>query len=230
LYKFVSNSKLSFKGTLKIMAAVGKYQLIYFPTRGRGQAIRYLFQDNGIDFEEIHCHENWQTKWKLEMAFGQSPCLKDNKLNLVQSNAILRHLARKHGLYGSSENEAAYIDMIIDGVEDIRGKYAAMIYRNYENGKEAYIADLPGKLEPFEKLMIKLGNSKNGFCVGQKKSVADYCLFDILDVHLVLAPKCLDTFPQLQAFNQAVQARAGVAAYRQSDKHKNMPINGNGKQ
>jgi len=192
--------------------------------------VRYLFHDNGIDFEEINCREDWQTKWKPEMAFGQSPCLKDNELNLVQSNAILRHLARKHGLYGSKEDEAAYIDMIMDGIEDLRSKYAAMIYRNYENGKEPFIADLPNQLEPFEKLMIKFGDSKKGFSVGQKKSVADYCLFDLLDIQLVLAPKCLDAFPGLQAFHSAVQARTGIAAYRQSDMHKNMKINGNGKQ
>lgn len=34
-------------------------------------------------------------------------------------------------LYGSSIQEAARIDMINDGVEDLRGAYTVLIYQNY---------------------------------------------------------------------------------------------------
>lgn len=47
---------------------------------------------------------------------------------MVQSNAILRHIARKHGLNGSNEKEHCLIDVAIEGVESIRSKYVGLIY------------------------------------------------------------------------------------------------------
>ncbi|XP_055889864.1 glutathione S-transferase P 1-like isoform X2 [Biomphalaria glabrata] len=209
---------------------MGKYQLIYFNVRGRGEAIRTLLKDNGIDYEEINCGNNWQKEWKPQMQFGQTPALRDNDFLLVQSNAILRHLARKHGLYGDTEEEAALIDMINDGVEDLRSKYVNLIYRNYENGKDEYIADLPNQLQPFEKLLSSNGADRSGCCVGTKRSFADYNLSDLLDVHVVLAPKCLEDFPTLKAYYQQYLARPGILEYRETEAFKQRPINGNGKQ
>ncbi|XP_059154693.1 glutathione S-transferase P 1-like isoform X3 [Physella acuta] len=209
---------------------MGKYQLIYFNVRGRGEAIRLLFSDNGIAYEEINCGENWQKDWKHQMQFGQVPALRDNDLQLVQTNAILRHLGRKHGLYGSNDEEASLIDMINDGIEDLRVKYLTMIYKNYENGKDAYIADLPAQLQPFEKLLAENGADKSGFCVGSKRSFADYNLFDLLDINLVLHPKCLEEFPVLDSYYKLLLARPGIGDHRESESFKQMPINGNGKQ
>jgi glutathione S-transferase len=61
-------------------------------------------------------------------------------------------------------------------------------------------------------------------------SLADYCVFDLIDNLVILAPGCLDSFPKLKAFRERMAARPKIAAYRQSDELKNLPINGNGKQ
>lgn len=45
----------------------------------------------------------------------------------VQSMAILRHLGRKFNQYGKDLAEAAQIDQIIDGVEDIRARLMVRI-------------------------------------------------------------------------------------------------------
>jgi glutathione S-transferase len=45
--------------------------------------------------------------------FGQAPRLIDGQLNLVQSYAITRHLARKYNLYGGSLEEQAKVGIII---------------------------------------------------------------------------------------------------------------------
>ncbi|KAJ8353053.1 hypothetical protein AAFF_G00115130 [Aldrovandia affinis] len=52
------------------------------------------------------------------------------------------HLGRKHGAYGKDDNEAAHIDMLMDGAEDFRTKYVGMIYQNYDAGKDKYIEEL----------------------------------------------------------------------------------------
>ena len=54
--------------------------------------------------------------------FGQLPCLHVGDLELVQSGAIIRFLAREHCFYGSNNAEAATIDMVHDGSFDLRQK------------------------------------------------------------------------------------------------------------
>ncbi|XP_029430469.1 glutathione S-transferase P isoform X2 [Rhinatrema bivittatum] len=170
-----------------------------------------------------------QGDMKKNAVFGQLPGFKDDKFELYQSNAVLRYLARNHNCYGKNTQEAALIDMVNDGVEDLLLKYAKMIYQNYEDGKDGYIENLPSDLKAFEKLLSKNGGGK-GFIVGEQISLADYSLLNILLVHLTLAPNCLHDFPLLKAYVDRLSARPKIKTYLESDARKNRPINGNGKQ
>ncbi|GFS13769.1 glutathione S-transferase [Elysia marginata] len=212
---------------------VGKYQLIYFQVRGRCESIRLLLNDNGIDYEETNCgpREKWIKDYKPQMAFGQVPCLKDGDLSLVQSNAILRYLARKHGLYGSSDVEATMIDILSDGVEDLRKQYTMMIYKNYEAGKDDFITTtLPEQLPYFENFLKKHGDQQSGYSVGQKQSFVDYNLMDLLDALQTLSSTCLDNYPTLASFLKVNLAKPNIAKYRETEPFKTRSINGNGKQ
>ena len=55
-----------------------------------------------------------------ELSFPNLPYYVDGNVKLTQSNAILRHLGRQHGLYGFNENDAAKIDMLLDTIIDIK--------------------------------------------------------------------------------------------------------------
>lgn len=52
--------------------------------------------------------------------FKQIPVLRDGDVFLAQSGAMVRYLARQHDLYGDSVVEAARIDMIYEGGNDLR--------------------------------------------------------------------------------------------------------------
>lgn len=207
---------------------MSKIQLAYFQVRGRAEAIRTLLVDNNVEYEEadVGPRDNWVNNWKPKMAFGQCPWLKDGDVELVQSNTMLRYLARKLDLYGANNVEASRADMINDGVEDLRVAYTRMIYQNYEEGKGPFIAELPGKLQCFETLM------KNGgdYILGGKVCFADYNLFDLLDALVTLSSPCLDAFPTLKAYYDRVMNRPGVQKRRSTDHFKGLTINGNGKQ
>lgn len=53
----------------------------------------------------------------------------DGEIIISQSNAILRHIGRKYGLYGSTEGEHCRIDEYLDGIQALRGKYLDLVYR-----------------------------------------------------------------------------------------------------
>nr|ALM01490.1 glutathione S-transferase [Paramisgurnus dabryanus] len=205
------------------------YTLTYFAVKGRCSALKILLADQGQQLKEnLVTFDDWMKgDLKKCCVFGQLPKFEDGDLVLFQSNAMLRHLGRKHGAYGKNDSEAALIDMMNDGVEDLRLKYLKMIYQEYETGKEAYIKDLPNHLSKFGAFMAK---NKSGFLVGDKISFADYNLFDLLLNHKVLSPTCLDAFPTLKAFVDTLSARPKIKALLESDDFKKLPINGNGKQ
>ncbi|KAM4636643.1 glutathione S-transferase P 1-like [Discoglossus pictus] len=207
------------------------YTIIYFDVRGRSEAMRMFLADQGLDWkDEVVSWETWtQGDLKTKTVFGQLPGFKDGDVTLYQSNAILRHLARKHGLYGKQPLEAYFIDLANDGVEDLRLKYADLIYDNYENGKDDYIKNLPSELRHFEHILSG-NNQGKSFLVGDGISFADYNLVDLLRSHLDLAPECLKDFPLLSDYVTRVTSRPKLQAYLSSDAHKNRPMKYTGNQ
>nr|AEX59322.1 glutathione-S-transferase Pi [Triaenodon obesus] len=208
-----------------------EYTITYFAVRGRCSAMRMLLSDQGqVWKEEVVSLEQWtEGTLKKSCLFGQLPKFQDGNLVLFQSNAVLRHLARKHGLYGKDETEATMIDMANDGVEDLRVKYAILIYQRYESGKEDFIKNIPTELKPFNDLLAK-NNAGKDFLVGNKISFVDYNLVDLLSNLEVLSPGCLKAVPLVEAYVHRIVSRPQLKAYLASDAHTKLPINGNGKQ
>uniref|UniRef100_A0A8C5PHK5 Glutathione S-transferase n=1 Tax=Leptobrachium leishanense TaxID=445787 RepID=A0A8C5PHK5_9ANUR len=171
------------------------YKIIYFDVRGRCEGMRILLADQGAEWnEEVLTFDQWlKGDQKAKAVFGQLPGFQDGDCVLYQSNAIMRYLARKHGVYGKDLVTQSRVDMMNDGVEDLRVKYLRMVYQNYEEGKEPYIQSLPAELKHFERA-LRENNNGQSFIVGNEISFADYNLVDLLHNHLVLAPECLKEF------------------------------------
>ncbi|KAH0508584.1 Glutathione S-transferase P [Microtus ochrogaster] len=193
--------------------------------------MRILLADRDQSWkEEVVSIDTWMKGLlKSTCLYGQLPKFQDGDLTLYQSNAILRHLGRSLGLYGKDQKEAALVDMVNDGVEDLRLKYITLIYTKYEEGKDDYVKALPGHLKRFETLLSQNQGGK-AFIVGDQISFADYNLLDLLLIHQVLAPGCPDNFPLLSAYVAHLSARPKIKAFLSSPDHVNRPINGNGKQ
>ncbi|KHN84703.1 Glutathione S-transferase 2 [Toxocara canis] len=207
------------------------YKVTYFAIRGLAEPIRLLLTDQSIPFEDsrIADKNEWQTM-KHQFQFGQVPCLHDDDEQIVQSGAILRHLARKHNLNGANEKETTYADMFYEGIRDLHNKYTRMIYFEYETEKDNFIKDvLPVELAKFEKLLQTRGGG-TGFVLGDKICFADYVLFEELDIMQILDAHALDKFPTLKAYHQRVHDRPLIKAYYKKREDAKVPVNGNGKQ
>ncbi|PIO26745.1 hypothetical protein AB205_0196240 [Aquarana catesbeiana] len=175
------------------------FTLTYFPVRGRAEPIRLLLADQGAIWTEKEVQiDDW---------FSGKCELKKTAVRIA----------------GSNKEESARIDMVNDGVEDLRQKFSRFVFIEFETGKEKYLQDLPNQLSPFEKI---LSNNANGtkFVVGDKISFADYNLLDMIHCHLDLDPKCLASFPLLSAYSQRLDKRPKLSDYLKSEKRNKRPI------
>ncbi|XP_072826524.1 glutathione S-transferase P isoform X2 [Vicugna pacos] len=131
--------------------------------------MRMLLADQGQSWkEEVVTKETWlQSPLKASCLYGQLPKFQDGDLTLYQSNAILRHLGRSLGLYGKDQREAALVDMVNDGVEDLRRHCGHLIHHSCEEGKAQYVQELPRHLKPFETLLSQNQGCK-AFIVGDQ--------------------------------------------------------------
>lgn len=99
--------------------------LTYFDARGRAEPVRLCYALKGVAWTESR-PENMHTD-KETYPYGQVPRLVDGSVAVLQSLAILRHVGRTHGLYGKSDADAARIDSLLDGLEDLRNKTKALV-------------------------------------------------------------------------------------------------------
>ncbi|XP_053548316.1 glutathione S-transferase P 1 [Bombina bombina] len=203
------------------------YTLTYFPLRGRAEPTRLLLADQGVSWTEEEVQlQDWhagKVELKKTAVFGQIPRLQDGDFVLYQSNSILRYLGHKYGLSGSSDQEHALIDMVNDGVEDLRQKFYKFIFQDKGADKEKFLHDLTNHLAAFERILCKNSNGTK-FLVGDKISFADYNLLDVLQCYLDLSPAVLTSFPLLTSYIDRILSRPSLSEYLKSNGRKKRPI------
>ncbi|TFK00724.1 C-Jun-amino-terminal kinase-interacting protein 4-like [Platysternon megacephalum] len=178
----------------------------YWDIRGLAHSIRLLLEYTGTVYEDkmYSCGEapdydksQWiNEKGKLGLDFPNLPYLIDGKNKLTQSNAILRYVARKHKLYGETEEEMLRVDMLENQAMDFRMSLVMICYNpDFEKLKPGYLEQLPGKLKLFSQFL-----GKRKWFAGEKITFVDFVIYDILDQNRMLEPKCLDLFQNLKDF------------------------------
>jgi len=186
---------------------------------GRGEAIRLALAIGGIEFEDIGInHADWPTV-KAATPFGTVPNLEWEGKVLGQSNAILRFVGKKAGLYPVDDWEAAKVDELLELAEDIAGKIVATFGKS---GDEVLSArqKLSSEILPFYLARMDKIIASNGgkFYVG-KLTVADLKLTGlcrwISSGRLDHVPTdLLQAYPNVLANMAAVAENPAVAAFR----------------
>ncbi|ORX98631.1 glutathione S-transferase [Basidiobolus meristosporus CBS 931.73] len=203
-----------------------EYRILYFPIRGVAEVIRLFLEEKGQPYvsETVEYSDTSSKGWAAVKPtihpLQQVPVFWDGDFKLLQSNAILRYLARKHDAYGRDNREAARADLIADATNDWRHRFVALSFNiDFETLKVAYIKDtIPFYLGAFEHFLEENGNT--GYFAGSELSFADVCVFDITDNNLLLSPNALtkEKYPKLHKFYHDFKSRPRIADYLESDR------------
>lgn len=154
------------------------------------------------------------------MDFPNLPYLVDGERKIVQSNAIMRYIARKHNMCGETEDERIRVDILENQAMDFRNGFVMLCYMNYDTNKDTYLNTLPNKLKGFSSFLA----SRDWFA-GDKITFVDFIMYELLDQHRMFDCKCLDAFDNLKKFMDRFEALDKIAAYMKSQKFIKNPVN-----
>jgi len=212
--------------------------LRYFGIDGVAETIRHVMALGGIewtesawaiDFKKIDFNNTTgtlpiaspgfgaaKTSGELDANMGRAPVIVvDDKLELGQSKTIERYLARRLGLLGKNEAEAAQIDAITEHCRDIKDKYQKA--KTDKDEKAKFFAEvMPESMQLMDKAVGVVGGTGPAL-IGSSLSLADVTLFVFLTDFFddkALASASISKCPRLLASIKATGENPLIVKYR----------------
>jgi glutathione S-transferase len=193
------------------------YELVYFPIAGRAESIRLLFAIAGVEFKDTRIpFEQW-AEHKANAPLGQMPFLiettSEGSTRYPQSQSILRRLARRWGLYGTTEAEQTDVDIAADTTTDLRDRYVQLVFgpNNNDEGRAKFFHEtFPVHAARLTKVLHKHGGP---FVLGPSLCFADAMIFDLVNRLTELQSDCMADQPALRAAHAAFGAHPSIQAY-----------------
>ena len=127
---------------------------------------------------------------------------------------IKRLVAKRMGLMGDNDLEAAQMEMVLEHLQDVKKEYNDTKKVGAEAVAEWFTKNLPVWMGKLEKCLP--GN--NGFAVGSKLSLADTELYTIVTAffdNLEGAAASIAACPKIQKSVELVKALPGIVALRE---------------
>lgn len=193
-------------------------RLVYFDIRGRAEPIRLLLEELSVAYENRFLDAEWLER-KAETPFGVLPMWEQGDLQIPESQAILRHLARVHQLYGDREPEHVRCDVAAEALVDAKDLVGMFPWRaNADADRDGFEGrELPAKLAQLE-AYLATNPAGPAFFAGERLSYADLIAFSLLDDVHALYPQALDGCPALRELSSRVASRPPIRAYLRSDR------------
>merc|ERR1711983_698526 len=112
-------------------------KLTYFNLRARGEPCRLLLAYGGIKYEDERIPPPWDptSTWstlKPTTPFGQLPILNWDGVEICQSMACARFIAREVGLAGNTSMEQGQVDEIVDVIQDLINSWVKLYFAKDE--------------------------------------------------------------------------------------------------
>lgn len=199
-------------------------KLTYFSVRGRVEPSRLLLALSGTDYEfEGVSVEQWRSPagkeaFRRRSPLGQLPYLQDGAVELCQSGAINRYLARKLGLHGKSLDEEARIDEVYEaGLETWVEVSTACWNPQFHAQRDAHRATTRKRLEILQEYFTRRRADAEHWIRRDGYTLADAMMAYALEGSLSLHPGLLAEFPELHHAVTTFFASPGVREYVRSE-------------
>merc|ERR1711902_24018 len=205
-YNFYRNKKIS-------SIIMPNVKLTYFNLRARGEPCRLLLAYGGIKYEDNRIAPPWDptSTWaslKPTTPFGQLPVLNWDGVEICQSMAAARFIAREVGLAGNSSLEQAQVDEVVDVIQDLINAWVKLYFAKDEEGlKKFNEVTLQTALEQLEK---RLGGRGGQYFVGNNLTWADIIVFMYLGD---LPKEAYEKYPKLTNLYERVGAIPNIKAW-----------------
>ncbi|KAK0413255.1 hypothetical protein QR680_006690 [Steinernema hermaphroditum] len=193
------------------------YKLHYFENLGaRAELIRLLLVYGELPYEEVSISRAEWSNLKANYPNNQLPVLEMDGKMLPQSIAIARFLAKKVGLLGEDDWEAAQTDAFIDLIEDTifaletKGLAMKMVFGQGNEVADEVVTTLKPFLERLEK-HLHTTNGQN--LVGNHLTWADLGIADWFRRYAISAPHLLDEFLAVKKFTDYVYGLPKIKKY-----------------
>jgi glutathione S-transferase len=199
-------------------------KLTYFAARGTCDQIRLLLAETNIPYYEMTINGLEFNKIKNFLPFQQLPLWEENNLKIVHANAIMRHLARKTGLYGNNEEERSLCDMWEEQCDLILKNFWQAEFMKNNIYSDFKLNEMKHKYF-YESLSLELKNisnlmslNNNYYLVGEKLTFVDIKLFSVLDAINKEIKIAIPSFPLLENFYKEIGKRNRILEFCLSDK------------
>lgn len=147
------------------------------------------------------------------LPFKQVPLLKIDDMELVQTGAIVRYVAKKGGMYGADDKESALIDMYYEGSRDFYFHFLTVIFMKTE---EQVIKDARTAADDkyFPALEKRLKETGTGYLVGSSLTMADVGFLEVLLLCVEYGgDDFLDGHPEVKQYYQRLVALPYIAEF-----------------
>lgn len=190
-----------------------KPELVYFDGRGRGEIVRLVLAAAGIEFTETHLKAREEyLAIKDELPFGQLPLLKIDGQSFVQTQAIVRHVARKGKLLGDKEPEMTKIDVLYEGSRDF---FMVFLYIGFTI-EESKVADIKPSVDKYLTFFNRAlrENGSTGYHVGSDITLADVGVLEpVLATIDYFGEEALKDYPEIQKYFKTVSSLKAISKY-----------------
>ncbi|CAG2119280.1 unnamed protein product, partial [Medioppia subpectinata] len=163
-------------------------------------------------------------KFTLGFDFPYVPYYIDGSVKLTQSNAILRHLGRKHGLVTTDETGLVRQDVLEQQLVDIRmGLMIGLLFKpNFVDLKDKYIAEtLTQQLDALSRFL----GTRQWF-TGNHINYVDFLAYEILDWLRLLNADTVNKYQNLVQFLDRFENLPAIKAYMKSPEFISWPLFG----
>ena len=198
-------------------------KLHYFAGRGRSQQSRWMLAASSINVCLTTREEFVALCESGKLTYQQLPMLEDGERCISQSMAIVRHAARAGKLYGTTDEEAARVDEVLDGISDARGPIVSYPFMDAAEACGRLQQSIERFFPCFERVIER--NGAPPFAVGTSLTAADVLLAELVDstieaLRTTLVPRAVDAalgpYPKLRALHSHVLGLPQIQAFQAS--------------